>query len=82
MEFGLNSRQGSGNLKLGMSLVQLVKIERNILHVRNIDILESTPLLDIKPYVKRFDSIETAKSGWQDAVSDDASIRGLRDFNK
>ena len=69
--------------KLGMSLVQLVKIERNILHVRNIDILDSTPLLDIKPYVKRFDSIETAKSGWQDAVSDDvASIRGLRDFNK
>jgi tRNA-Thr(GGU) m(6)t(6)A37 methyltransferase TsaA len=69
--------------KLGMSLVRLVKVENNILHVRDIDILDSTPLLDIKPYIQRFDSIESAKSGWQDAVSDDvASVRGLRDFNK
>lgn len=67
--------------KLGMSLVRLVEVENNILHVKDIDILDSTPLLDIKPYIQRFDSIECAKSGWQDAISDDvASARGVRDF--
>ena len=68
--------------KLGMSLVRLVKIEDNILHVKDLDILDGTPLLDIKPYIQRFDSRESVKSGWQDAVSNDvASVRGLRDFN-
>ncbi len=68
--------------KLGMSLVRLVRVESNILYVRDIDILDGTPLLDIKPYIQRYDSRENAKSGWQDAVSDDiASVRGSRDFN-
>jgi tRNA-Thr(GGU) m(6)t(6)A37 methyltransferase TsaA len=69
--------------RLGMSLVSLVKIENNILHVRDIDIMDSTPLLDIKPYIQRFDSIESVKSGWQDSISDDvASSRGVRNFKK
>jgi tRNA (adenine37-N6)-methyltransferase len=69
--------------KLGMSLVRLLRVEDNILYVSDIDILDGTPLLDIKPYIKRFDSKETAKSGWQDAVTDDAaSVRGLRDFKR
>ncbi len=69
--------------KLGMSLVRLTKIESNILHVKDVDILDGTPLLDIKPYIKRFDSREDVKSGWQDDVSDSiASIKGLRDFKK
>ena len=67
--------------KLGMSLVQLDKIENGILFVRGIDILDGTPLLDIKPYIQRFDSREDTKSGWQDTVSNDvASVRGLRDY--
>ncbi len=69
--------------KLGMSLVRLVRIEDNILHVKDIDILDGTPLLDIKPYIQRYDSRETVKSGWQDTISDDsASARGLRDFKR
>jgi len=69
--------------KLGMSLVQLLRVEDNILFVSEIDILDGTPLLDIKPYIQRFDSRAAAKSGWQDAVSDDvAAVRGLRDFKK
>ncbi len=69
--------------KLGMSLVRLVKIERNILYVRDIDILDSTPLIDIKPYIRRFDLVGRAKSGWQEAISDDiASIRGSRNFKR
>lgn len=69
--------------KLGMSLVRLTEIEENVLHVKDIDILDGTPLLDIKPYIQRFDSKEIVRSGWQDAVTDDtASVRGLRNFKK
>ncbi len=69
--------------KLGMSLVRLDKIKENILYVRDLDILDGTPLLDIKPYIQRFDSRDDSKSGWQEDVNDEtASIRGKRDFNK
>lgn len=67
----------------GMSLVRLDKIENNTLHVRDLDILDGTPLLDIKPYIQRFDSRAEVKSGWQDVISNDvASVRGLRDFHR
>ena len=69
--------------KLGMSLVRLVRVEDNILHVRDLDILDGTPLLDIKPYIQRFDLRKTVKSGWQDTVSNDvAAVRGLRDSKR
>lgn len=69
--------------KLGMSLVRLNGIKDNILYVSDIDILDGTPLIDIKPYVKRFDSRENVRSGWQENVDDRvASVRGLRKFNK
>ncbi len=67
--------------KLGMSLVRLDRIENNTLYVKDLDILDGTPLLDIKPYIQRFDSREDVKSGWQDTVLNDvATVRGLRDF--
>jgi tRNA (Thr-GGU) A37 N-methylase len=66
-----------------MSLVRLVRIKDNILHVKDIDILNGTPLLDIKPYIQRFDSKKKTRSGWQDTISDDAaSVRGLRDYKR
>ena len=69
--------------KLGMSLVRLIRIKDNILHVKDIDILNDTPLLDIKPYIQRFDSKKNTISGWQDTISDDAaSMRGLRHVKK
>lgn len=49
---------------LGLSIVQLAERRGNILIVRGIDVLDATPLLDIKPYVPRFDSIPSAASGW------------------
>ena len=49
---------------IGMSIVKLVGRENNILTVEGIDVLNQTPLLDIKPYVPRFDSIESASEGW------------------
>ena len=49
---------------IGISVVKLLKIEGNKLFVENIDIVDGTPLLDIKPYVKEFDNAAKSKSGW------------------
>ena len=49
---------------LGISIVRLLKIEGNILSIENVDIVDGTPLLDIKPYVPEFDGIPAEKIGW------------------
>ena len=49
---------------IGLSVVRLDKIEKNKLYVRDIDIIDGTPLLDIKPYVPEFDVRAADKKGW------------------
>jgi len=49
---------------IGISVVRLVRIEENILHIQDVDIVDGTPLLDIKPYVPEFDIREVEKIGW------------------
>jgi len=50
---------------IGLSILKLLKIEGNILQVENIDILNGTPLLDIKPYVPVFDQQNgDVRTGW------------------
>jgi tRNA-Thr(GGU) m(6)t(6)A37 methyltransferase TsaA len=49
---------------IGMSVVELVKLEKNRLFLNKLDMLDGTPLLDIKPYVPQFDCYENANSGW------------------
>jgi tRNA-Thr(GGU) m(6)t(6)A37 methyltransferase TsaA len=49
---------------LGLSVVRLVKIEGSTLHIENIDIMDGTPLLDIKPYVPDMDGVKAERSGW------------------
>jgi tRNA-Thr(GGU) m(6)t(6)A37 methyltransferase TsaA len=49
---------------IGISVVNLVKVERNTLHIQDVDIVDGTPLLDIKPYVPEFDMREVARIGW------------------
>lgn len=49
---------------IGISVTRLLKVEGNILHIRDIDILEGTPLLDIKPFVPEFDVKQEVKTGW------------------
>ena len=49
---------------IGMSIVKLVKVEGSKLHVANIDALDGTPLLDIKPYVPQFNNARNVKIGW------------------
>ncbi len=50
--------------RIGMSIVKLEKRAKNILDVSEIDILDNTPLVDIKPYLPRFDYRENANNGW------------------
>jgi tRNA-Thr(GGU) m(6)t(6)A37 methyltransferase TsaA len=49
---------------IGISLVRLDKVRGNILEVSGVDIVDGTPLLDIKPYIPKFDSRVNAKTGW------------------
>ena len=49
---------------IGLSVVQLDEIENGVIHVQNVDMLDGTPLLDIKPYVPEFDSHAGARTGW------------------
>jgi tRNA-Thr(GGU) m(6)t(6)A37 methyltransferase TsaA len=49
---------------IGLSVVQLDKIKDGTLFIRNVDILDGTPLLDIKPYVPEFDAQEKVRTGW------------------
>jgi len=64
---------------IGLSIVKLLSREGNILHLEGVDILDGTPLLDIKPYTARFDRIEGTRSGWQDEVDEEtAQLRGNR----
>jgi tRNA-Thr(GGU) m(6)t(6)A37 methyltransferase TsaA len=49
---------------IGISVVRLVRIEQNTLHIQDVDIVDETPLLDIKPYVPQFDIREMQKIGW------------------
>jgi tRNA-Thr(GGU) m(6)t(6)A37 methyltransferase TsaA len=49
---------------IGMSIARLVKVDGSRLHIRDVDILDGTPLLDIKPYVPEFDSRSAEKIGW------------------
>ncbi len=49
---------------IGISIVRLVGIEGNTIHIQDVDIVNGTPLLDIKPYVPEFDIREAEKTGW------------------
>jgi len=49
---------------IGLSCVQIKTIEKNIITVCGIDVLDRTPLLDIKPYVPQFDCFENSRCGW------------------
>lgn len=49
---------------IGLSLARLVAVRGNILDIRGCDLLDGTPLLDIKPYAPRFDAFPDSGAGW------------------
>ena len=57
---------------IGISVVRLEKIEGTTLYISNVDIVDSTPLLDIKPYVPDFDGVKDVRIGWLVNRSDQA----------
>jgi tRNA-Thr(GGU) m(6)t(6)A37 methyltransferase TsaA len=58
------SRHPSRPSGIGLTIVELLQREANKLEVSGIDVLDNTPLLDIKPYIPRFDCFPNASEGW------------------
>ncbi len=66
---------------IGLSVVRLLRIEGTTLYLEDVDILDGTPLLDIKPYVPRFDRVEQPRGGWTQRIDEEtARRRGRRSF--
>lgn len=55
---------------IGISIVKLENVKDNILSISGVDILDGTPLLDIKPYVPDFDIRHDVKAGWYNHASE------------
>ena len=61
--------------------VELLRRKDNVLHLAGADILDGTPLLDIKPFTAKFDGVTPTRNGWQDEVDEEtAEVRGMRSF--
>ena len=60
---------------IGLSVIKLQKIQDNILYVENVDILDGTPLLDIKPYIPEFDEQIEVRAGWLEEARKEVSKR-------
>jgi tRNA-Thr(GGU) m(6)t(6)A37 methyltransferase TsaA len=50
--------------KIGMNIVELKRIEGNLIYTSPLDALDNTPLIDIKPYIKDLDCFPEANEGW------------------
>jgi len=59
---------------IGLSVVQLVRVEiaKLTLHIRDVDMLDGSPVLDVKPYVPYADAFPDAKTGWLGGPADPA----------
>lgn len=60
---------------IGLSIVRLLERDQNILKIEGVDVLDGTPLLDIKPYVPDFDLMSEVRTGWYATRSDRGTFR-------
>ncbi|MBN1420616.1 MAG: tRNA (N6-threonylcarbamoyladenosine(37)-N6)-methyltransferase TrmO [Planctomycetes bacterium] len=60
---------------IGFSIVRLRRREGTTLFLEDVDVLDGTPLLDVKPFVPRFDSPEGASGGWVDRTDPESARR-------
>ncbi|MBN2369554.1 MAG: tRNA (N6-threonylcarbamoyladenosine(37)-N6)-methyltransferase TrmO [Vicinamibacteria bacterium] len=68
---------------IGLSVVELIGRDGNVLQLDGLDVLDGTPLLDIKPYTAKFDRIDGTRNGWQDFLDDGtAGRRGKRGYKE
>ena len=68
-----------------MSALEIVSVDVNlgVVEVLGLDLLDDTPIIDIKPYVPAFDSFPAARAGWMDQIFDNplqARERGYQDI--
>lgn len=55
---------------IGLSIVEIIEIKNNIIYIKRIDVLDETPILDIKPYIPDVDSpTEPIRTGWLEHLS-------------
>lgn len=59
---------------IGLSVVRLAGMEERGLRIQNADIVDGSPLLDIKPYVPQFDMPEAVSTGWFETVTDKSGV--------
>ncbi len=64
---------------IGLSVVRLIEVNDNKLFVDNIDVLNGAPLLDIKPYVPKFDIYNDANNGW---LPNDVNLKNVKSDNR
>ncbi len=64
---------------IGLSTVEIIKIEGNKIYFKGADMLDQTPLLDIKPFFRQVDNRLDAKSGWLDNKEDDLAVKTRSD---
>lgn len=57
--------------RLGISIVRLLEVNGNCLKIRGVDMLDGTPLIDIKPYIQAFDCPDNPSCGWMSASRED-----------
>jgi tRNA-Thr(GGU) m(6)t(6)A37 methyltransferase TsaA len=63
---------------IGMSAVRLVRREGRVLQIAEVDVLDGTPLLDLKPYVPEFDAFPRSKAGWFETCGVDRTVADRR----
>jgi len=69
--------------RIGMSIVRLERIEDNIIYFKGVDMLNGSPLLDIKPYYSYFDNREDVRNGWLEGkVLPPERLKSDNRFNK
>ncbi len=63
---------------IGLSVVKLLKVEGNILTIEGVDMLDGTPILDIKPHVGEFEDNETLRIGWVESARQNRTVSDNR----
>jgi tRNA-Thr(GGU) m(6)t(6)A37 methyltransferase TsaA len=65
---------------VGISVVKLVAVEKNVLIIEEFDLLDGTPILDIKPFIPDFDHRENVRTGWYANTTKD--FRNVKDDSR
>ena len=77
-----STRAPSRPNSIGLSCVRLISVIGNRLDIEDVDMLDGTPLLDIKPYITKFDYFQVTRCGWTDNVTNKNTKADNRFFNK